>query len=334
MTTLRWLGFALGAAFVFFGILVLSKESVGERASLLAAISLIGTGIYFVNYALTGRSTLWNRRRPDIAARQESDMTTFETDGFLSDEMPSLEAPAEERYAEKFELAADANRLAHGLIYSVQVQNEHLPDILLATLLTRQTASFQSFYLLLKKGLFFQSQILLRNVAENMFIIGASRKDPEFVDKFVLSEEVTRKKSLDALVRDEQSRGNDIDQDVIDLIASLEEKIEREGATTYRTERIAQIAELSSYYDTLYRLTSMSVHTSSRGLDSALETDDDGRIVSITYEPIFDGLDMYIDYGISMMLYSLHEIASHFEQPVTEIEALQGRNQELAGPTE
>ncbi len=242
-------------------------------------------------------------------------MTTFETDGFLSDE-PDFEAQAEERYGEKLELAADANRLAHGLIYSIQIHNEHLPDILLATLLARQSSSFQSFYLLLKKGLFFQSQILLRNIAENMFIIGASRKDPEFAGKYVLSEEVTRKKSLDALVRDEQSRGNDVDQEVLDLIATLVEKIESEGITTYTTERMAQIAELSSYYDTLYRLTSMSVHTSSRGLDSALETDDDGKITAVTYEPIFDGLDMYIDYGISMMLYSLHEIASQFASAI------------------
>lgn len=261
-------------------------------------------------------------------------MTTFETDGFLSDEMPDFEAQADEIYAEKLELAADANRLAHGLIYSIEIHNEHLPDILLATLLARQSSSFQSFYLLLKKGLFFQSQILLRNIAENMFIIGASRKDPEFAGKYVLSEEVTRKKSLDALVRDEQSRGNDVDQEILDLIATLVEKIESEGITTYTTERMAQIAELSSYYDTLYRLTSMSVHTSSRGLDSALETDDNGKITAVTYEPIFDGLDMYLDYGISMMLYSLHDIASHFEQPVEEIEALQARNQDLAGPTE
>lgn len=261
-------------------------------------------------------------------------MTTFETDGFLSDEMADFEAPAAEQYAEKFKLVTDANRQAHSLIYSVEVHNEHLPDILLATLLTRQVTAFQSFYLLLKKGLFFQSQILLRNIAENMFIIGASRKDPKFAGKFVRSEEVTRKKSLDALVRDETSRGNDVDQEVLDLIASLEEMIEQEGITTYSTERIAQIADLSSYYDTLYRLTSMSVHTSSRGLDSALETDDDGTITAVAYEPIFSGLDMYLDYGISMMLYSLHEIASHFEQPVDQIEALQARNQELAGPTE
>ncbi len=260
-------------------------------------------------------------------------MSVFESDGFLSEEISEFEAPAAEQYGEKLELASDANRQAHTLIYSIQIHNEHLPDILLATLLARQAAAFQSFYLLLRKGLFYQSQILLRNIAENMFTIGASRKDPEFPGKFVLSEEVTRKKSLDALVRDETSRGNTVDQEVLDLIATLEAKIEQEGITTYRTERIAQIAELSSYYDTLYRLTSMSVHTSSRGLDSALETDDDGAITAVTYEPIFDGLDMYLDYGISMMLYSLHEIASHFERPVDEIEALQARNQELAGPT-
>ncbi|NOX60267.1 MAG: hypothetical protein GXP29_15605 [Planctomycetes bacterium] len=163
---LRWLGFAVGVAFVFVGILMLNGGSIGERASLLATISLIGTGAYFINYALTGRSTFWHRRRTGQET-QEPTMTTFETDGFLSDEMPNLEAQAEERYGEKLELARDANRAAHGLIYSIQIHNEHLPDILLATLLARQSSSFQSFCLLIKKGLFFQSQILLRNIAEH-----------------------------------------------------------------------------------------------------------------------------------------------------------------------
>ena len=260
-------------------------------------------------------------------------MTIFETDGFLSDEMPEFEAPAAEQYAQKFELAADANRLAHKLIYSIEIHNKHLPDILLATLLTRQATSFQAFYLLLTKGLFFQSQILLRNVAENMFIVGAARKDQDFVNKFVAAEEISRKKSLEALVRDEQKRGNDVEQEVIDLIASLKDMIANGEITSFSTEGIAQIADLSSYYDTLYRLTSMSVHTSPRGLDSALQTDDNGVIVSITYEPKFDALDMYVDFGISMMLYTLHEIAGHFEQPVDEIEALQKINQDIAGPT-
>ena len=35
---------------------MLNQESIGGSAGLLATISLIGTGAYFVNYALTGRS--------------------------------------------------------------------------------------------------------------------------------------------------------------------------------------------------------------------------------------------------------------------------------------
>lgn len=283
---------------------------------------------------LSAKLALFLRSRRKLGnSGTESPMTIFETDGFLSDEMPDFETPAADKYAQKFALAADTNKSAHKLIYSVEIHNEHLPDILLATLLTRQATSFQAFYLLITKGLFFQSQILLRNVAENMFIVGAARKDPDFISKFVAAEEISRKKSLEALVRDEERRGNDVEQEVFDLIATLGELIENEQITSFTTERIAQIADLSSYYDTLYRLTSMSVHTSPRGLDSALETDDNGVIVAVTYEPKFDALDMYIDFGISMMLYTLHEIASHFERPVNEIEALQKTNQEIAGPT-
>lgn len=257
-------------------------------------------------------------------------MSTFETDGFLSDELSEITEPATAQYASKLELASDANRLAHKMIYSVDVKNEHLPDILLATLLTRQTASFQSFYILLRKGLLTQAKILLRNLAETMFIVGAIRKDVEFPNRYVLSEEISRKKSLEALMRDRQRRGGDIDQETKDLIAALKEKIESESITTFSTEQIAQIAGLQSYYDTLYRLTSLSVHTSPRGLDETLETDENGTIISLKYGPTIDGLDMYIDYGISIFLYALHEIASHFEQPVEDIETFQQKNNELA----
>jgi hypothetical protein len=115
------------------------------------------------------------------------------------------------------------------------------------------------------------------------------------------------------------------------LIAELEKRIRDEKIKKPTAEQIAKLAGLEPYYNTLYGFFSMAVHSSSRSLDKALQTDGDGRVTSVEYGPEIDGFDLHFDYAISMTLYALHEIAAHFKRDVAEIEALQRRNNELAG---
>ena len=261
-------------------------------------------------------------------------MTTFNTDGFRSAEIAEFEQAIQAKYFKKLGLADDANRITHRILYAVQPHSEHLPELVLASLLSRQASAFQAFLILLTKGLATQAQIILRNLAEMMFITGAIGKDKTFVDKYVLSEEISRVKTLEALVRDKERRGEEVDEKTTELIKEIRAKIQSEKLIAFTTERIAAIADLSSYYDNIYRLTSMAAHASPRDLSAALDTDSTGNIVSVGYGPIVDELDIYLDYGISMMLYIDHEVASHFGlNVIAEIEALQKLNREQAGPS-
>ena len=61
--------------------------------------------------------------------------------------------------------------------------------------------------------------------------------------------------------------------------------------------------------------------------------DSSGNVAFLNYGPVIEGLDVYLDYAISMMLYALNEAASHFKiEVIPEIEALQRVNREVAGP--
>lgn len=260
-------------------------------------------------------------------------MTEFETDGFLSADIAGAERAIAARYPEKLDLATETNRITHRVIYSVKPHDGHVGELLLAALLTRQATAFQAFLILLRKGLETQAQIILRNLAEMMFITGAIGKDKTFADRWVVSEDVSRLKSLEAIARDKERRSEKVDEDTTRLIEELRARIKTERPETFTTARIAEIADLMSYYDNLYRLTSMAVHASPRELNTAFVVDDDGNVVSMRYEPVVEGLDIYLDYAISVMLYSLHEIASHFGlEVVGDIERLQQVNQQLAGP--
>lgn len=155
----------------------------------------------------------------------------------------------------------------------------------------------------MRKGLLMQAQMLLRNIAKTMFIIGAIRKDEAFAKQFVISDEVASKKSLEALIRNQERNGGTADQEAVQRVKEIAARIANENLTKRPSaEVIAQKAGLSDYYDTLYRFTSM-VHTSVRGLDKVLEADDEGNVHSLNYGPEVTELVMYFDYASSMMLY-------------------------------
>ena len=60
-----------------------------------------------------------------------------------------------------------------------------LTDLLLGTLLGRQTNSFQAFIIVLRKELLVEAQVLLRYLAESMFVIGAIGKGANFSEEYV-----------------------------------------------------------------------------------------------------------------------------------------------------
>lgn len=60
---MRILGLLMGVAWIIFGVFLLIRYGVLDGARAFAAVSMIGAGLYFVNYAFTGRST-FHKKRP------------------------------------------------------------------------------------------------------------------------------------------------------------------------------------------------------------------------------------------------------------------------------
>ena len=148
-------------------------------------------------------------------------MTTFGTDGFLSDEITDWEKDFERRYVSKLELSMSVNRLAHKLVFSIDIASNELKDLLLSTLFARQVSTFQGFVVLSRKGLIYQAEMLVRALAESMFLVGAVRKQPEFAEKWLRGDEVSRKRSLVRLNEDRRRRGEPPDETAVALIAEL-----------------------------------------------------------------------------------------------------------------
>lgn len=62
LKVMRVLGLLMGVALIVFGVFLLFRYGVENGARAFAAVSMIGAGMYFVNYAFTGRSTFRKRK--------------------------------------------------------------------------------------------------------------------------------------------------------------------------------------------------------------------------------------------------------------------------------
>ena len=264
-------------------------------------------------------------------------MTDFMTDGFLGDEISRYESQIADRYSDELDLAKNVNRIAHEIIWSIEIELDE-SSMLLTTTWIRQVETFQAFLIIIGKGLFPQSEILLRSIAESMFIVGAIGKDQTFAKNYLLSDHASRLKIARMISEYQRRRGITPDARLKTLIRELEEGTQKINEETgqrksrpFRTEEIAKIAQLMDYYDTLYRLTSMAVHTLPRSLNGMFVVGTGDDIEAVKYEPKVDGLETYLASATAMALHTLDEIANHFslDSTRTRIEEMRRRLESL-----
>ena len=253
--------------------------------------------------------------------------TRFETDGFLSDELSPFESQITDRYSDQLEFAKEVNRIAHEIIGAVQIDRDELRSNLMGTLLIRQVEAFQAFIIIVGKGLFFQAQIILRNIAESMFIVGAISKRQTFAEDFIERDVLSSLKLAKGMRKYLARRGGEIPDMLKNIIKDLEDRIKeledkarggkrgkKKGRTIqpFRTEGIAQIAQMEDFYDTVYRHMSLAVHTSPLSLNEVFIVGRNGEVEALDYQPKLDRLETVLFCATEMTLFTLYKVAEHF----------------------
>ena len=68
---------------------------------------------------------------------------------------------------------------------------------------------------------------------------------------------------------------------------------------------LAEAAELSSYYDTIYHLLSGSIHINPRDLEQYLELNTDCEISEIKWGPDVDDIEVVLFSAVETMIFSI-----------------------------
>jgi len=210
----------------------------------------------------------------------------------------------QKEHPELWELAIDTNNHATDFQYTLTANTEKLHELLGVSLYIRIITNYQALLILVSKGLLPQSLVMVRAQIEAMFTLVAISKDNDFAAAYLGHEEYQRRGVLSKMKRYKESVNNDDPdiQEATSIIERINKNIEENNIKRISTEETSKVAELHSWYDTVYSLTSTAVHASARSLETHLVTDKENEaIVSFNNEPSIQGIGLPLGTGVNSM---------------------------------
>jgi Family of unknown function (DUF5677) len=241
--------------------------------------------------------------------------------GFLSFDVEAIKKDIEKKYPELLQLAHEVNSFIWSYQHTLDINNEELPEVLGGTLYFRSVSHYQGLLLLLERGMLPQSQIMLRALIEALFSLVAISNDNSNAKKILESDEHERKAALIKLNEFRKPQNpNDPDIEFTETkIAKIRTEIECKKTKKLKSIDKANDADMSSWYQTVYALTSFAVHSSPISLESHLViNEDDKKIKEFINEPEIIGANLAILYGVGAMLKAVSSISKilSIDEPV------------------
>lgn len=175
---------------------------------------------------------------------------------------------------------------------SSQDVREHDSDrdrqkIIALVLAARVLEIAEAALLVMKNGMSNEANTLFRVFLDAYFVIGNVCSDPSFVANYFKSDEAARLKLLNAAKKHDSELFKTINEYATKALHDkLHKKIAEEKIQAFNSYAYADNIGCSAIYDSMYRVTSGSLHTTPRALEKYLEEDSDGNVVLIKDYPL------------------------------------------------
>jgi hypothetical protein len=244
--------------------------------------------------------------------------------GFLSSEINEWIQKHRKENEKWFALSERCSNLGQQVLLSIKVSNNDLQKLLVSLWFNRLLSHFQAIVLLMERGMLYEAQILLRTLVEVSFSLVAVAENPEISQDFLKDDKAQQLKALNTYMnlpkhlrtQDEQQEAG-VRKKIEDLKCEICKNIYKE----LKTEYIAQKANMTEYYNTIYASLCNTVHSRIRDLESHLLLNKDNDIQQLNWGPDFSGLDMVLlsaneTFIVStkrvLQLFDLHQFADEF----------------------
>jgi hypothetical protein len=224
-------------------------------------------------------------------------MSSLNEAGFLSTEIQQWIQKHRQANQKWFSLSERCSKLGQQILLSMKIDNENLQQILVALWFNRLLSHFQAIILLMERGMLFEAQIILRTLTEVSFSLVAVAENASLAQDFLKDDKVQQLKSLNTYMnlpkhlRTQDQKQHD---SILKIIENLKCEICKNNYKGLKTEYIAQKANMTDNYNTIYASLCSTVHSRIRDLESHLLLTKDDNIKQLNWGPDVSGLDMVL----------------------------------------
>jgi uncharacterized protein DUF5677 len=218
-------------------------------------------------------------------------MSTVEVDGFLSPELRRQIDACRSRYAAWFEVLSTTNRLGQSLLAEVRADHSCLQHSIACLFYVRLLGHAQGAVLLIERCMPAQAEVLCRASLETLFGLVAVVDRAETAELLVRGDRHHQRRLLKATLRRGDSIGAEAVEKAALVLGDVENALAQDRGREMTTAELAERAGLRSFYDSAYKILSLSVHSNLRDLERQLSLDADGNPSAIKWGPTSEGLE-------------------------------------------
>jgi hypothetical protein len=219
-------------------------------------------------------------------------MTTFEQQGYLSDDLPEMKNTIQQSFGREFAASFEVNALAHRILAEAVIDPADMQRVLSVCLLMRLLEGHQSIHILCTNGLTVASKVTLRSNIEALVLLKYVAVSADNFQHYVVSDQLQRKKWLNVITNDTAgSFSEDLRNGISEqLLVEIDKSISEFGASELKVEQIAKDVGLHQLYQTAYRMLSYDVHVLPRSLEKYWVLDEAEKVVAMNFTPRNDDI--------------------------------------------
>ncbi|MDP5190892.1 DUF5677 domain-containing protein [Rheinheimera baltica] len=241
-------------------------------------------------------------------------MTDFNEKGFIALNYDQNFAHFRNFHPELTDAFLAFSSIAWQTQYELEVSFSSLEMIYAASLYARILNFTQSAHILSVYGLEVQSSTQCRCALECLFYLAALNKKPQILEQVIMGDTRSAKTYI-KLYKEFVAKKNTCTPEKIDnfnaTIEALENRIEllkNLGATEIKVENAAKIAEMTEWYDLIYRPMCSSVHSKLHSLEEHLVLGDNKSLENLKNEPSFKNTASILYSCIKISLRAVEEV--------------------------
>lgn len=242
----------------------------------------------------------------------------LEGDGFITEALIQLlrERPGVNRGL--IEVVISTVRFANDFAtklnaYAPHETPEEKQRVVALIILVRLLEIVESMVILAAYGVRQELQTLFRVFLDAYFLLANVCSDPAFVPVYFRTDERERLKLLNAATQHGHplfAALNDYNTEVVRT--ELGQRIKDEGIQAFRSELFAKNVDCAHVYDSIYRLSSASVHSAPRCLEDYVDADAEGNINRIFHKGDVETTHRVLYDTVSFLLKALSGVCEAF----------------------